>query len=386
MQCVTPALGCYIHKHQLCDNITDCKDGFDEKSALCYRVTTQDCERKYHFSTALKLPVGWIMDGIVDCVNGIDEDVTKWSSCKYPKFTTYGAEHCEDMYIVLQVILSMLRSNLICDVLLSCQGGTEICNPETLTSSQQRYTPAKVENVNYLHYCWLGLEDLYAHFASCEHLTYPTVEILGTQPNYLHLPTKQVSCNYIYGEQYVYLSCSGRCYNAVCLLTTAPLSGSTCSNIFRRKTYSISSIGNLVLVKKEQNDFSVNNMFVCGNERCVHYSKVCNLIDDCGDGTDEDSCGNHFVCNVKSNYSKSCIALPSVCDGKTDCLDSSDESSCCHRQLINDTMLKISSWLIGIISLLLNGFIQARCIYFNQLFHKTIRLVYNRLNNNKQMK
>ena len=25
VQCVTPTTGCYIHKHQLCDNITDCK-------------------------------------------------------------------------------------------------------------------------------------------------------------------------------------------------------------------------------------------------------------------------------------------------------------------------------------------------------------------------
>ena len=99
MQCVTPTPGCYIHKHQLCDNISDCKGGSDEKSSLCYRVTTQDCERKYHFSTSLMIPVGWIMDGIVDCVNGIDEDVTKWKSCKYPKFTTYGAEYCEDVYI-----------------------------------------------------------------------------------------------------------------------------------------------------------------------------------------------------------------------------------------------------------------------------------------------
>ena len=102
---------------------------------------------------------------------------------------------------------------------------------------------------------------------------------------------------------------------------------------------------------------------MCGNERCVHYTKVCNLIDDCGGGTDEDSCVNHFICNVKSNYSKSYIALSRVCNGKNDCLDSSDESSCCHRQLINDTVLRILSWLIGVLSLLLNGFTQARSIY-----------------------
>ena len=104
-------------------------------------------------------------------------------------------------------------------------------------------------------------------------------------------------------------------------------------------------------------------MLVCGNERFVYYNKVCNLIDDCGDGTDEENCVNHFVCNVKSSYTKSYIALSSVCDGKDDCLDSSDESSCCRRHLIGDLVLKISSWLIGILSLLLNGATQVRSIY-----------------------
>ena len=362
-QCVTPIPGCEIHKHQLCNNITNCKDGSDEKSSLCSRVTTQDCQRKYHFSTSLKIPLEWIKDGIVDCVNGIDEDATKWTSCKYPKSTTYGAEHCEDVYICPSGYPLYVERKSVCDVLLSCQEGIEICDPSAQTSSQQRYTPIRVEGVNYLHYCVLGLEDLQARIESCEHLTYPTVDILGAHPNYLHLPTKQVSCKYVYGEQYVYLSCSGRCYDARCPLTNTPLYGTTCYNILKKKTYSISASGNLVFVKREKADFNVNNMFVCGNERCVRYNKVCNLIDDCGDGTDEKSCINHFVCNVKSNYSKSYIALSSVCDGKNDCLDSSDEPLCCHRQLVNEIILKISSWLIGTLSLLLNGITQVRSIY-----------------------
>ena len=64
VQCVTPTPGCYIHKHQLCDKITDCKGGFDEKSALCSRVTTERCKRKYQYNKSLKLPIGWIDDGI----------------------------------------------------------------------------------------------------------------------------------------------------------------------------------------------------------------------------------------------------------------------------------------------------------------------------------
>ena len=361
-QCVTPIPGCEIHKHQLCNNISDCKDGSDEKSSLCSRVTTQDCQRKYHFRTSLKIPVDWIKDGIVDCVNGIDEDIAKWEHCEYSTFTIYGIENCEDVYICPSGSPLYVDIKSICDVLLSCKGGIEICNSEVSTSSQLKYAPVNVDNVNYLHYCLIGLEHLYKHIASCEHVTYPTDEILGTKPNYLYLPTKQVSCKYVYGELYVYISCSGMCYSARCPLTPAPLSG-ICSKTLKRVSYSLSSSGSLVLVKKAKNNyFSVNNIFVCGNGNCVDYSKVCNLIDDCGDDTDEDNCVNHFVCNVRSSYSKSYIALSSVCDGRNDCLDESDESSCCHRQLIDAPILKISSWLIGTLSLLLNGATQARSI------------------------
>ena len=207
-QCVTPIPGCEIHKHQLCNNIPDCKDGSDEKSSLCSRFTTQDCQRKYHFSTELKIPIDWIKDGIVDCVNGIDEDITKWKRCEYYTFTIYGIENCEDLYICPSGSPLYVDVKSICDVLLSCKGGIEICNSEVSTSSTLKYAPVNVDNVNYLHYCLIGLEHLYKHIASCEHVTYPTDEILGTKPNYLYLPTKQVSCKYVYGEQYVYLSCA----------------------------------------------------------------------------------------------------------------------------------------------------------------------------------
>ena len=216
----------------------------------------------------------------------------------------------------------------------------------------------KVENVNYLHFCLLGLQSLKIYFVGCEQVNYPTVDILATHPNYLFLPIRQVNCEYMYGEQYVYLSCSGKCQNTKCPLTATPLSGSTCSNILKRRTYSISSSGSLVIFGKHSKGFKVKNVFACGNGNCVFYSKVCNLINDCGDSTDEDSCDNHFVCNVKSKFSKSYIPLSSVCDGQYDCLDSSDEKFCCHQKLINDLTLKMSSWLIGTLALLLNGIIQ----------------------------
>ena len=359
VQCVTPTSGCCIHKHQLCDNVTDCIGGSDEKSALCSRVTTERCKRKYQYNKSLKLPIGWIDDGIEDCVGGIDEDIGKWDSCSYSNFAIYGIEQCEDVYICPSGYPLYVEIPSLCDESLSCEGGNGICKTTVLASSQITYSPVEVENVYHLHYCLSGLQDMYLHIAQCEHATYPTDDLLGTQPNKLFLPVKQVICEYVYGEQYVYLSCSGKCHNTKCPLKSTPLSSSMCSNIIRR-TYTISSSGNLVIVGKYSKGFKVKNVLTCSNENCVPYSKVCNLIDDCGDGTDEDSCNNHFACNVNSNFSKSYIPVSSVCDGQYDCLDSSDEKYCCHRELINGLTLKMSAWLIGTLALFLNGIIQFR--------------------------
>ena len=352
MQCVTPTPGCYIHKHQLCNSITDCKSDYDEKSALCFRVTAQECKRKIPYNASLSLPIGWIDDGVGDCVGGIDEDITKWKSCQYPTFTIYGGNQCDDVYICPSGYPFYVEIKSLCDELLSCQGGNKMCITATLTSSQLRYISLKVEDVIYLHNCLIGLQDVNKYLEQCEHVTYPTVEILRTKPNNLYFPIKRDSCSYVYGEQYVYLSCSGKCYDAECPLKYSPISGHTFSNILKRKTYSISSDGNLVIVQKDKKDFKIKNVFVCGNNNCIPYSKVCNLVDDCGDVTDEDSCTNHFVCNVNSNFTKSYIPLSSVCDGKYDCLDLSDESSCCHRKLINGLILKISSWSIRTLSVI----------------------------------
>ena len=146
VQCVTPTPGCYIHKHQICNNITDCKGGSDEKNALCSRVTSKSCKRKYHYDKSLKLPISWIGDDVEDCVDSIDENITKWNSCMYSTFTIYGSYHCEDIYICPFGYPLYVEIPSLCDEMLSCEGGNGICDTAALTSPQVRYTPVKVEN------------------------------------------------------------------------------------------------------------------------------------------------------------------------------------------------------------------------------------------------
>ena len=205
VQCVTPTAGCYIYKHQLCDNITDCEGGSDEKRRLCSYVTSSSCKRKYHLNKSLKLPISWIDDGIEDCVGGIDEDITNWDSCDYSTFTIYGSKLCQDVYICPSDYPPYVEIPSLCDELLSCEGGNKICKTATLTSSQISYSPVKIENVYQLHYCLLGRQEIYLHNAQCEYMIYPADDFIGTQPNYLFLPVRQVNCEYFYGEQYIYL-------------------------------------------------------------------------------------------------------------------------------------------------------------------------------------
>lgn len=69
--------------------------------------------------------------------------------------------------------------------------------------------------------------------------------------------------------------------------------------------------------------------FLCNNGRCIDRIKKCDLnhTDDCGDFSDEKSCGcqkNEFLCVSDG----SCILASFHCDHDKDCPDASDEIGC----------------------------------------------------------
>lgn len=70
--------------------------------------------------------------------------------------------------------------------------------------------------------------------------------------------------------------------------------------------------------------------FLCRNSHCVPNVWRCDLIDDCGDGSDEEGCNARF-CNTTTEFrcqSGMCIPKAWMCDWIKDCPYEDDEANC----------------------------------------------------------
>jgi hypothetical protein len=101
-----------------------------------------------------------------------------------------------------------------------------------------------------------------------------------------------------------------------------------------------------------------HNFYQCDNGRCVEYEQVCDLIDDCGDMSDELKCKNHMICADTLTLEKyQFIALSQKCDGIYDCFDLSDEcNENCGKEILGHWVLKALCWFMGVLAILFNAF------------------------------
>ena len=352
LACVDVDRNCTLHKHQLCDDIEDCPSGTDEKNTKCINLTEDRCFRNFRTGRKLRIPVSWLGDGLNDCINGIDENwhIVCGKSQLTRRFEV--TEDCQEVFICRYGEKSFIRLSELCNGMDKCSNENVICQVgQGLSSiSTAVSTSGKTKT---LIYCQKGLQDVVNKEQSkcvTQEFNIFKENLYGIQGRMkVTYPIDVTDCRYVFGEAYVLLSCMGRCKNSLCPLKK-PVEFNDCPDQFRGRIYTVANKNRLTFVTRRANDYD-NDYFVCNNGICMDYDKVCNVWDDCGDGSDEVNCTNSFHCKDKQGI----IPLSMKCDGNPDCADISDEcNSDCSKEIINQPFLKGAAWCIGLIATISN--------------------------------
>ena len=353
--CLDVDRNCTVHKHQLCDGVEDCSSGADEKHPWCAVMTEKTCYRNYRTHRTLPIPADWLGDEMNDCLSGLDEN---WEiECgQSPATWRYEViKVCEDVFMCRHGTTRFIPLKKLCNGIEKCRNENRICeigrgfsSISTFISHETTITKNKM-----IAYCLKGLEDLAKKVSPCisQEFNPFNEEVFGMSVRTkVSLPIKLADCRFIFGEPYVILSCLGKCKNAECPLRE-PVHFQDCPLQFHRRILTVVNKNRLTFVQRKGHDYH-NDYFVCANGiMCIDYDKVCNLWDDCGDGSDEKNCSNNFICEDDQGI----LTLSKKCDGYPDCWDISDEcNSECSMTIINNSMLKGVAWFIGIVAVLSN--------------------------------
>ena len=356
---------CRIHRHFMCDNEDDCVDKADEMDPICNSTTKAACKRRAGRQTYLPLPVSWIKDGVKDCENGEDE-TGDWPTCGVGKRLRYVSSkevECRNVFICRTGNPGYVELEKLCDGLETCGNENKICSVSNRLQSLAISVPTKDKGLTKtLSHCLPGLSNLeHLKNVSCvtkQHL-FPEEDIFGVTKTSVILPHKKVACDYVYGEQYLYTSCTGRCISATCPLRNIPRY-EVCPSQYPDRIGTIVNNEYLIFVTKSYESVYTNRYFVCDDKiKCIEYSKVCDLVYDCNDKSDEAQCTNHFKCTLTEKL----MPKTKKCDGQVDCFDFSDEcNEQCSKEILEGYWLKGLSWIIGLLAIVANLVIIVKCI------------------------
>ena len=374
---------CKIHKHHMCDSEEDCVDGADETDVSCLTKTKATCKRRVGDKRDLPIPLSWLKDGVRDCEDGVDE-TDDWPTCGVGKTLRYISSRakeieCRNVFICKTGDPGYEELENLCDGLERCGNENGICSVSN--RPQSLVTPVPTTNrglTKSMAYCLQGLgniEELTNAVCITEQFLFPDENIFGAAKTSVILPNKTQVCDHMYGEQYLYTSCTGLCIGSSCPLKTIPRY-EVCPSTVPNRIGTIVNNEYLIFVTRSSGNVFTNRHFVCDDEKkCIDYSKVCDLINDCDDGSDEDMCTNHIICHSSTKF----IPKTKKCDGHIDCFDFSDEcNEQCSKEILEGYLLKTVSWLIGLLAVLANLTIIVKCLMtLNRC--KTLPALMNRL-------
>ena len=348
---------CTIHKHLLCDENVDCSDMSDENHEICSSKTIETCKRRVGGKKELPIPISWLRDGVWDCMDGIDE-TADWLKCgqgKTSRLKSRSEEKCENVFVCRtgKPGYELLRN--LCDGLENCGNENKVCSvsghSKTLTTTVVTSDKGLSKR---LAFCFKGLNSLQLLISPClsEKFIYPHGDVFGVDTKTsVMIPNDKQSCDHIYGEQYLYTSCTGRCIESSCPLRNTPRY-EYCPNQFSNRVGTIVNNEYLIFLTKSFGTLYTNRYFICENKiSCIDFSKVCDLVADCEDGSDENQCTNHFKCNSSGKL----LPKTKKCDGFIDCADLSDEcNDFCSKEILDGYLMKGISWLIGFLAVVAN--------------------------------
>eukprot|EP00116_Pleurobrachia_bachei_P000668 sb/3460930/ len=365
--CVEKEPGCTIHKGQLCDGHLDYKNGGDE---ACKDLTKVTCIRRFKSpyvekNASLPIPLEWVMDGEMDCLNGMDEDKGMWKGCGVDFYTRYQelGTKCEEV-LLCPSERNYIDLNKLCDRINTCSFEEKLCITARKTETDVSSLVDSLNNGNeyYIQHCFpKGAEDLERKLGKChtvEHTAGLVKTVLRVQkPIFVSIPETKVDCSHLFGANYVYAACNNLCLNVKCPLKKIP--GDTCINkldsVVRALADTTTPSTTTLFKTANVPGFYDNKIFPCDNNNCMSYRDVCNLRDDCGDGSDEEICSNQFRC--KDSDQLGTLVLSQVCDGVVHCRDFSDECfDGCHlnKNIFATEFLRYASPSMGLLAASLN--------------------------------
>ena len=360
-ECVTPFTECEIHKHLLCDGKKDCFDESDEFNDKCETRTDKfdfKCTRRFqHRIGSVPIPLSWVMDNITDCMDGQDENTSFWNFCTGNfKMPSSFKESCPNVFKCPGKTESYVLFEQLCD-------GVESCDDDNYSENKVCQIAREFPDINTTATHNGTIKDVCtAHSSSCRLSEYrrPWGYVFGEPKIELYVPISKINCSQVFGENYLFLSCMNLCLeeDASCIVIgeNRKLEYDSCPGKYPNRTYTVSNNTFLTFLLESDSGQYHQDIFRCNNDRCVEYEKVCDLIDDCGDMSDELSCINHMVCGDTLNSTKKqFISLSQKCDGIYDCFDLSDEcNEECGKEILENWFIKIICWLVGLLAMMFN--------------------------------